>query len=38
MKLTDFLENIGHPVAYYPSLVKITGSVGAGILLCQMLS
>jgi len=37
MKLTDFLDGIGRPVAYYPSLVKITGSVGAGIFLCQLL-
>lgn len=37
MRLTDFLENIGRPVAYYPSLVKITGSVCAGIFLCQLL-
>jgi len=37
MKLTDFLEDIGRPVAYYPSLVKVTGSVGAAILLCQLI-
>jgi hypothetical protein len=37
MKLTDFLEDIGRPVAYYPSLVKIAGSVGAAILLCLLI-
>lgn len=37
MKLTEFLENIGRPVAYYPSLVKLTGSVSAVIFLCQLL-
>jgi len=37
MKLTDFLEDIGRPVAYYPSLVKVAGSVGAAILLCQLI-
>ncbi len=37
MKLTEFLENIGRPVAYYPSLVKLTGSVTSVIFLCQLL-
>lgn len=37
MKLTEFLVNIGRPVAYYPSLVKLTGSVGSAIFLCQLL-
>lgn len=37
MRLTDFLEDIGRPVAYYPSLVKVAGSVGAAILLCQLI-
>lgn len=35
MKLTDFLQDVGRPVAYYPELRKITGSVTATILLCQ---
>jgi len=37
MKLTDFLEDIGRPVAYYPSLVKVAGSVSAAIFLCQLI-
>lgn len=35
MKLTEFLENIGRPIAYYPSLKCITGSTVATIFLCQ---
>lgn len=37
MKLTDFLQNTGRPIAYYPSLRKITGSTTATILLCQFI-
>lgn len=37
MKLTDFLQNTGKPIAYYPSLRKITGSTTATILLCQFI-
>lgn len=37
MKLTDFLSDVGRPVAYYPELRKITGSVTATILLCQFI-
>lgn len=37
MKLTDFLTEVGRPVAYYPELRKITGSVTATILLCQFI-
>ena len=37
MKLTDFLHDIGRPVAYYPELRRITGSVTATILLCQFI-
>lgn len=37
MKLTDFLQDVGRPVAYYPSLRKITGSTNATILLCQFI-
>lgn len=37
MKLTDFLQDVGRPVAYYPELRKITGSVTATILLCQFI-
>jgi hypothetical protein len=37
MKLTDFMSDIGRPVAYYPNLKKITGSTTATILLCQFI-
>lgn len=37
MKLTDFLDNVGRPVAYYPKLRRITGSTNATILLCQFM-
>jgi len=40
MRLTDFLstENgIGKPVAYYPNLVKITGSIENTILILQLM-
>ena len=37
MKLTDFLQDVGRPVAYYPSMRKITGSTNATILLCQLI-
>lgn len=37
MKLTDFLQDVGRPVAYYPHLRKITGSTNATILLCQFI-
>jgi len=37
MRFTDFLEGMGRPVAYYPMLAELTGSVGAALFLCQML-
>ncbi len=37
MKLTDFLDDVGRPIAYYPSLRKLTGSTTATILLCQFI-
>lgn len=37
MKLTDFLEGVGRPVAYHPGLKKITGSTTATIMLCQFI-
>lgn len=37
MKLSDFLVGVGRPVAYYPSLTKITGGATATILVCQLL-
>lgn len=37
MKLTDFLQDVGRPVAYFPKLKRITGSTTATILLCQFI-
>ena len=37
MRLTDYIIGVGRPVAYYPSLKKITGSTISGLLLCQFL-
>jgi len=37
MKLTEFLKDVGRPVAYYPGLKKITGSTTATIFLCQFI-
>jgi hypothetical protein len=36
MRLTDFLQSIGKPVAYYPALNRITGGVMPTLLLCQL--
>lgn len=36
MRLSDFIEGVGRPVAYYPGLRRITGSTTATILLCQL--
>lgn len=37
MKLTEFLSDIGRPVAYHPGIKRITGSTTATILLCQLI-
>ncbi|MCU0546743.1 MAG: hypothetical protein MUE44_32030 [Oscillatoriaceae cyanobacterium Prado104] len=37
MKIGIFLGSLGNPAIYYPALAKITGGVGASILLCQLL-
>lgn len=37
MKIGIFVGNLGNPAIYYPPLAKITGGVGASILLCQLL-
>lgn len=37
MKIGIFLGNLGNPATYYPALAKITGSVTASILFCQLL-
>ena len=34
---TDFFEALGRPVAYYPSLARLLGSVKAAILLAQLM-
>jgi hypothetical protein len=36
MRLTDFLKDLGNPVAYYPKLVAVTGGVLPNLFLCQM--
>ncbi len=37
MKLTDFITDIGRPVAFYPGLRKITQSTTATLFLCQLI-
>ena len=37
MKLSECLNKIGRPVAYYPRLAKFIGSVKTTIFLCQFL-
>ncbi|RYX82849.1 hypothetical protein EON83_17215 [bacterium] len=37
MKLTDFLEDIGRPVAYYPALARALGGVKQAVFLCQLI-
>lgn len=36
MKLSDFLSDVGRPVAFYPSLVKAFGDRNEAIFICQM--
>lgn len=36
MKLSDFLTDVGRPVAFYPSLVKALGDRNEAIFICQM--
>lgn len=36
MRLSDFLDDIGRPIAYYPKLAIFLGSVNATIFLCQL--
>jgi hypothetical protein len=36
MKLSDFLTDIGRPVAFYPGLVKALGDRNEAIFICQM--
>jgi hypothetical protein len=37
MKPSEFLQDIGRPMAYYPKLRKVTGSTTATILLCNFI-
>lgn len=37
MRLTDFLNDLDRPIAYYPALTEITGGVKETILLCQLI-
>ena len=37
MRITDFFQDLGRPVAYYPKLTHITGGVKETVLLCQLL-
>lgn len=37
MKLSDFLQDVGSPVAYYPQLALLLGGVKEAIFLCQMI-
>ncbi len=37
MRLSDFLVDVGRPVAYYPELSHITGGVKETLFLCQLL-
>lgn len=37
MSLSHFLVDVGHPVAYYPKLARMLGSVNAAVFLCQLL-
>ena len=34
---SDFLGSLGHPVAYYPSLAKVLGSIKAAVFLAQLM-
>lgn len=36
MRLSDFLDDLGRPVAYFPKLALCLGNVNATILLCQL--
>jgi len=37
MKLSEYITDIGNPVAYNPKFRKITGSINSALLLCQLL-
>lgn len=37
MRLSETLIDLGKPIAFYPGLVKLTGSINATLFLCQFL-
>jgi hypothetical protein len=37
VKVTEFLEDVGRPVAYYPSFARMLGSVTAALFICQLI-
>lgn len=36
MRLSDFLEGAGRPVAYYPSMARMLGDMKEAVFICQM--
>lgn len=36
MKLSEFLEGVGRPVAYYPGLARVLGDMKEAVFVCQM--
>ena len=36
VKLSNYLEDVGQPVSYYPSIAMMLGSVKAGLFFCQL--
>ncbi|MEA4908653.1 MAG: hypothetical protein VB089_13585 [Anaerolineaceae bacterium] len=37
MRITDFIEDVGRPVSFYPGLRRITKSTTGTLLLCQLI-
>jgi hypothetical protein len=37
MSVSHFLKEVGRPVAYYPKLARMLGSVNAAVFLCQLI-
>lgn len=37
MKLSEHIMNIGRPVAFYPSIARLTGTISSALFLCQLL-
>ena len=36
MKLSEFISDVGRPIAYYPKLARIIGGVKSTVFLCQL--